>query len=243
MKECSKSISRRLHDSNFINKYFVGDGVDIGGKPDPLTLYKEFFIGITNIKTWDIEDGDAQYMEGIKDNVFDFVHSSHCLEHTNDPFVTINNWVRITKENGYIIFTVPDEDLYEQGIFPSEFNRDHKWTFTIYKEKSWSNKSINIFNLIISLGDVVAVQKIQLLNNTYHYHYPIFDQTLTPVTESGIEIVLRKRSNTKKKGNIVVDKMNLSKEEKIHLNQYKDDLNTLKNYNIQRPPFTNESEI
>jgi hypothetical protein len=27
---------------------------------------------------------------------------------------------------------VPDEDLYEQGVFPSTFNADHKWTFTVY---------------------------------------------------------------------------------------------------------------
>ena len=42
---------------------------------------------------------------------------------------------------GHLIVTVPDEDLYEQGHFPSDYNRDHKWTFTIHKPKSWSERS------------------------------------------------------------------------------------------------------
>ena len=39
MKECSKSIMRRLAEPNFINRYFRGEGIDIGGAPDPLGLY------------------------------------------------------------------------------------------------------------------------------------------------------------------------------------------------------------
>ena len=65
MKECSKSIARRLKDSRYASRYFVGAGVDIGGKPDPLALYREFFPAITDLKTWDIEDGDAQFLQFV----------------------------------------------------------------------------------------------------------------------------------------------------------------------------------
>jgi hypothetical protein len=41
MKECIKSIMRRLSQPNFVNRYFVGDGIDIGGGPDPLAVYQE----------------------------------------------------------------------------------------------------------------------------------------------------------------------------------------------------------
>ena len=138
MKECSKSILRRLHDPNFIRYYFSGCGIDIGGKPDPLALYVELFPNIQKLRTWDIEDGDAQYMESICDEKYNFVHSSHCLEHMHAPEVALKNWFRILKPGGYLIITIPDEDLYEQGIFPSQYNRDHKWTFTIWKTESWS---------------------------------------------------------------------------------------------------------
>jgi hypothetical protein len=59
MKECSKSIQRRLADYNFLRRYFVGNGIDIGGKPDPLALYQEFFPLIHSIKTWDWEVASA----------------------------------------------------------------------------------------------------------------------------------------------------------------------------------------
>ena len=85
MKECSKSIPRRLKDARYAQRYLVGEGVDIGGKPDPLALYREFFPGIAALRTWDIEDGDAQFLESVADESFDFVFSSHCLEHLRDP--------------------------------------------------------------------------------------------------------------------------------------------------------------
>ena len=58
---------------------------------------------------------------------------------------------------------VPDEDLYEQGTFPSSFNRDHKWTFTIFQEISWSSRSINILDLVKFLGKEADVVKVEQL--------------------------------------------------------------------------------
>ena len=140
MKECSKSIQRRLADANFLRSYFVGSGVDIGGKPDPLALYKSLFPLMTDIKTWDWEDGDAQFLEGVEDNTYDFVHSSHCLEHLRNPEEGLKNWFRVIREGGYLIITIPEEDLYEQGVFPSTFNGDHKWTCLLYTSPSPRDK-------------------------------------------------------------------------------------------------------
>ncbi|MBV5346213.1 MAG: methyltransferase domain-containing protein, partial [Rhodoferax sp.] len=74
----------------------------------------------------------------------DFVHSSHCLEHMRDVREALKNWIRIVKPGGFLILTVPDEDLYEQGQWPSRFNTDHKWSFTIHKERSTMPSSINV---------------------------------------------------------------------------------------------------
>jgi hypothetical protein len=87
VKELSKSIHRRLRNPNFISKYFKGSGIDIGGFPDPLTLYKELFPLVSDIKIWDLQDGDAQFMNGVPSEYFDFVVSSHCLEHLVDPSI------------------------------------------------------------------------------------------------------------------------------------------------------------
>lgn len=245
MKECSKSIQRRLTDSNFLCRYFTGHGIDIGGKPDPLVLYKELFPLMQSVKTWDWEDGDAQFLAGIADGSMDFVHSSHCLEHLVDPLQGLHNWFRIVREGGYIVITVPDEDLYEQGVFPSTYNRDHKWTFTIFKTKSWSNRSLNLLDLIRELGSAAEVIKLEQLSATYRFNLPRYDQTLTPVAECGIEIILRKRTQDEidTGGRCLRPIEQPDTEIRLHLNQYKDDMQMMKQSNQGRPPFNNDSEI
>ena len=195
MKECGKSVLRRLCDAGFSNRFFVGDGIDIGGGPDPLSLYQELFPRITSVRGWDLHDGDAQQMATVPDRSFDFVHSSHCLEHLEDPDQGLGNWFRIVAENGHLIVTVPDEDLYEQGVFPSTYNADHKWPFTIFKTGSWSPKSKNVLGMIENLGSAADVQRVQLLDSGFRYGLPRFDQTLTPVGECAIEFVIRKRTS------------------------------------------------
>ena len=245
MKECSKSIQRRLADSNFLRKYFVGNGIDIGGKPDPLNLYKEFFPLITSLKTWDWEDGDAQFLKGVNNNSLGFVHSSHCLEHLVDPFEGLRNWFRVVSEGCYLIITVPDEDLYEQGVFPSTFNRDHKWTFTIFKKKSWSNRSINLLDMVCQLGDEAELVRIEQLSANYRYDFPRFDQTLTPSAECGIELVIRKRpaAEIEAGGRWVRSNQQPEREMRLHLNQYMDDMQTIKNSNQDTPPFKNDTSL
>lgn len=245
MKECSKSIARRLHTPAFHTRYFVGRGIDIGGKPDPLSLYVELFPRLESVRTWDLEDGDAQYLKGVPDGSLDFVHSSHCLEHLVDPRVGLSNWVRVVRPGGHVIVTVPDEDLYEQGTFPSTYNADHKWTFTIRKQRSWSARSINVTALLDSLGDDAEPVRVELLDSTYRYAIPRYDQSQTPVAECGIEFVIRKRTaeevgfGGRPPRTSPLD----DREMRIHLNQYRDDRMTLKDTNSSRPPFTNDEPI
>lgn len=245
MKECSKSIARRLADSNFTRRYFVGNGVDIGGKPDPLALYHELFCKMMGVRTWDWEDGDAQKMAGIENGHFDFVHSSHCLEHLSDPVEGLKNWFRVLKEGGYMVVTVPDEDLYEQGVFPSTFNRDHKWTFSINKLESWSERSISVIDLVRELGGSAELVRVEQLSSTYRFDIPRYDQTLSPVAECGIEFVIRKRTAGEMldRGRWRRSSLQPSRELRVHLNQHRDDLNTLKQSNQDCPPFSNDSSI
>jgi len=245
MKECSKAIPRRLADSNFLRRYFVGNGIDIGGKPDPLLLYKEMFPLARDIRTWDWDDGDAQFLAGVEDDSLDFVHSSHCLEHLVDPAEGLRHWFRVVRKGGYLVVTVPDEDLYEQGEFPSSFNRDHRWTFTIFKSRSWSSRSLNLLDLVQALGSAVEVIKIEQLSASYRFDLPRFDQTLTPVAECGIEMILRKRPDEEviAGGRWTKATQQPERELRLHLNQYRDDMQAMKRANQGNPPFDNDGEL
>lgn len=191
----SISILRRVHDARFATRYFRGDGIDIGGGIDTLAAHREFFPLIRHLFTYDKEHGDAQLVENIADASFDFLYSSHCLEHLRDPFEAMNNWLRIVKPGGHLVIEVPDEDLYEQGVWPSRFNSDHKLTFTIYKSKSWSPVSVNVLDLVKAISDRAQPISIELVDHGYRYGLQgkNFDQTRTPLSEAGIELILRKK--------------------------------------------------
>jgi SAM-dependent methyltransferase len=128
-----------------------GKGIDIGCGPDPVT---------EDARRFDMQDGDANRITDFVHEQFDFVYSSHCLEHMHDPRTTILDWWKLVKAGGFLFVLVPDEDLYEQGVFPSRFNTDHKATFTIAKAQSWSPRSINVLDLANSLpnGRIVSLE-------------------------------------------------------------------------------------
>lgn len=245
MRECSKSIMRRLSQPNFVTRYFRGAGVDIGGFPDPLSLYQELFPLMSSVRVWDLEDGDAEKMASVGDEAFDFVHSSHCLEHLADPREGLRNWLRVIKPHGYLIVTVPDEDMYEQGVFPSTFNRDHKWTFSIMKSRSWSERSINVLELLQGLGPAADIEKIELLNSSYRPSLPRYDQTLAPVGECGIEFVVRKRSadEIRSGGMNRAARAPMNPQLNKYFNQYVADMKAMKESNGRSPPFSDDTPI
>jgi len=136
-----------------------GRGLDIGCGDCPVTA---------TALPFDVQHGDANHiLDTIKDiGSYDFVFSSHCLEHMHDPEASLKDWWRLVKPGGTMMIAVPDEDLYEQGYWPSIFNGDHKHTFTIAKARSWSPVSINVLDLIQRLPDVKEFQ-VKLMDQGY----------------------------------------------------------------------------
>lgn len=124
MNETSKSL-KLPHRKTILDKYLVGIGLDIGSGPDPLK-----WPIAERIDTWDLPQGDAQYLAGIAPNTYDFVWSSHCLEHMQDVAVALGRWSRVVKPGGALIVTVPDYEFYEHRQWPSKFNADHKQRFS-----------------------------------------------------------------------------------------------------------------
>jgi SAM-dependent methyltransferase len=138
-----------------------GDGIDIGCGPDPV---------FPDVTRFDRDQGDANHIRRyFGDRQFDFVYASHCLEHMVDPRLALEEWWGLVKPGGVLFIIVPDEDLYEQGFWPSRFNADHKWTFTIAKHSSWSPVSVNLYDLARALPDGELVD-IRLQDAGYQRH-------------------------------------------------------------------------
>jgi SAM-dependent methyltransferase len=194
MFEQSKSAKRRYYDGNFLSKYFVGNGLDVGCGSDSIGQYMGIFPMITSVTPWDKEDGDAMLLASIPDESYNFVHASHSLEHMSDPVVALTNWFRVVRTGGHIIVTIPDEDMYEHGIWPSQYNPEHHFSFTICKDVSMMPRSVNVTDLVKHFANVGKCVKIQLLDDFYRSNLSsTIDQTMLLNAECGIEIIWKKR--------------------------------------------------
>jgi len=118
MRETSKCHDMRLARGDFQN-YLRGDGIDIGAGDDALR------VPSGTVRPWDQPDGDAQLLAGISADCFDFVYSSHCLEHMRGVPEALENWIRVLRPGGWLYVVVPDYLLYEKMTWPSPFNSDH----------------------------------------------------------------------------------------------------------------------
>ena len=123
-----------------IAKTFKGlKGIEIGGPSNifsikgamPVYLFAEKVDGVnfSNKTIWEgkIKEGvnynyyknlfGFQYIaEGsdlslLKDNQFDFLLSSHSLEHIANPIKALNHWRRVLKERGRLVLILPDSSV------------------------------------------------------------------------------------------------------------------------------------
>ena len=106
------------------------NGLEIGG-PSPNTgsvIYENVNnmdnINFSNKTVWSDHDEDYNFYENkkgktiindavklksIRNSSYDFLFSSHNLEHIANPLKAINEWLRVIKDDGYIILILPEK--------------------------------------------------------------------------------------------------------------------------------------
>jgi SAM-dependent methyltransferase len=163
MKEASKT--NRIRGPAFAELYLRGNVLDVGAGDD---------LVCASARRFDACDGDANHLRRyFEPESFDTVHSSHCLEHMIDPAKALTEWWTLVKPQGYLIIVVPEETLYEQHIWPSRFNTDHKATFRLGGVASWSPVSKDIGLLCLGLpGAEIVSAEIQDHNYDRKYLFP-----------------------------------------------------------------------
>lgn len=176
-KETAKAKSRR-EAAGFFETYCQGQGIDIGWGGD---------LVAPNCRPWDFEDGDAELMEGVPDGTYDFVYSSHNLEHMYNVDRSVQNWWRILKPGGHLIIFVPHRDLFEKRQrLPSDV-ADHKHFFL--PENDDPPDTIGMRPLLERLlpdGEIVALEVCSAGNSVER-------KEVDPYGEYSIEAIVRKR--------------------------------------------------
>jgi SAM-dependent methyltransferase len=154
------SKTRAVRGKDFDETYLRGRVIDIGCGPDLIVAHAEPF---------DLGHGDAQEIAKLRPHLaYDAVCGSHCLEHMKDVPAALTQWWALVRKGGYLVLVVPDEDLYEQGGWPSLFNSDHKATFRIGKKTTWSPVSYDIVALVQSL-DRAEIVSCERQDTNYDY--------------------------------------------------------------------------
>ena len=175
MRETSKCHAERVRRGEF-DRYLCGRGLDIGAGDDPLRPAS----GAVDV--WDLADGDAMLLAGVPDVEFDFVYSSHCLEHMLDIPTALANWARVLKPGGWLYVVVPDYCLYEKLQWPSRYNGDHRASFSLdiprHKVKRESHYHVyqDLLPLLTGLG--LRLELARLEDDGFDYANGAADQTL-----------------------------------------------------------------
>ena len=103
----------------------------------------------------------------------------------------LRNWIRVCKQYGHLVITIPEEEMYEHGHWPSRYNDDHKWSFTMTGNSSMP-KSINLLEMLIEVKHIATVEKIEVIRDFYYPNTGDQDQTLHPAIECAIEFIIKK---------------------------------------------------
>ncbi len=176
--ETSKAKQRREREDYFA-KYCHGKGLDIGFGGDPITSAAQGF---------DYEHGNAQLLDGLEDESFDFVYSSHTLEHMVDPAEALTNWWRVLKPGGLLLLYLPHRDLYEKKkTLPSNWNNDHKFFFL--PERDEEPHTLGVLPLLIRTLNELDLVVLKVCDDGH----TITDPKVHSDGEYSIEAIVRKR--------------------------------------------------
>jgi SAM-dependent methyltransferase len=159
---------RRAHwallqrDSEFVHRYLDGlNGVEIGA-----AAHNDFGLDALNVDRY--SDMSSVYKESeweicgrkravdvvapgddlpFEDDAFDFVFTSHVIEHFPDPIRALKEWLRVARK--YVVLIVPHRDRTfdsDRELTPvAEFARRHAEGFTTEEDAHWSVWTLQSF--------------------------------------------------------------------------------------------------
>lgn len=124
---------------------------------------------------------EASDLYGIASGKYDFVLSSHCLEHVANPLKALEEWNRVLKPGGILVLVLPDKRY--------TFDKDRAYTSMEHLLQDYRNgtteKDATHFDEIVQAfipgeisGDISKEELVALLKENYSLrraHHHVFD--------------------------------------------------------------------
>lgn len=164
IKKTLINLSKKSETSKVRNSLKIfcnGNGVDIGFGGDPI---------LKSAVTIDLPSPYAKYKNNplhlrgsgdnlywFKDNVLDYVYSSHLLEDFENTEQIINEWLRVIKPGGNLVLFLPDEQVYREYNKKLGKNPNHNHVHDHFSLEF-------IKNIIKARDDVKIIHEVAISN-------------------------------------------------------------------------------
>src|SRR5512138_3131570 len=99
-----------------LSRYCAGSGVDIGPGGDPISPtavridLPQPYSHVSDLPVQLV--GDASDLRWFRDDVLDYVYSSHVLEDFEDTRAVLVEWLRVLRDGGNLVLFCPDEQAF-----------------------------------------------------------------------------------------------------------------------------------
>ena len=192
----------KFPESKIAHKYCIGSGIEIGAAahnpfglkiclnvaPDyDFEFFKQSQIELCG-EYYKIDIVGTASSIPVESNKFDYVVSSHVIEHVSDPIQAFCEWNRILKPNGIIFMIFP-----KRNALPSDVGRPLSEIADFVKSwngKVFSEESGHIW--VFSLQSMIDL--IEYCNKTYKLCWEIIEaQETDDKVMNGHTIVCRKK--------------------------------------------------
>lgn len=152
-------------------KYARGSGIEVGAMTTPwivpreshVTYYDKYSIEENRVRNPDVGPNRKIYCDVVDcaetlalapNDHFDFLCSSHVLEHMENALLALENWLRVVKVGGYVIMAIPDKRFtFDKPRPVTPFS--HIWMEYCYPDLAKGNRGIHYREFAINVSKMV----------------------------------------------------------------------------------------
>lgn len=119
--------------------------------------------------------GDAETMQGIPDQQYDFLISAHVIEHMKNPLGSLAQWCRVVKPGGLLYLIVPDKratfDKKRVRTTVSHMILDYQNPSSERDFEHYLDYAIHVHD---KSGDAAILEAKRLIETDYSIHFHVF---------------------------------------------------------------------